>query len=707
MLDDVGFGQLSAYGGLVDTPNIDRVAGAGLRYSNYYTAPICSASRAALLTGRNTHSVNMGGHANLAFPAEGYSGRVPSSAGTVAENLRQGGYVTFQVGKWDHLPGAQATPAGPFTYWPLQQGFDRAYSFLAFDADHFAPTLTRDNTAIPTPVADDYFFTTDMADEAMAMINSRDGAPVVRPFFLYWATGASHAPHHAPEEWLARYRGRFDMGWDEYRRQVLARQVALGLVASGTKLAPRPEGMPAWDRLSADQKRLYARQMEAFAANLAHADAQFGRMLDLLERRGELNNTLVIVTSDNGASAESGIDGLMNEAYVSRTDKPDVADNLRFYDRWGGPETFPGYSYGWTVAGNTPFRYYKQTTYEGGIHVPLVVSWPDGIGDGDAALRNQFVHVSDIAPTILELAGVEPAQFVNNTQQSALEGISFASSFAETGPRRGGRAQYFELYGNKGLVQDGWAIVTDYRNATWRFDVSGDFDQPWELYDIVKDPGQTNNLADQYPERVAQMAEIFRQQGERYNVFPQHDMGAGLDIVRAIDGLIAMRGGIWRYSGVTNMAAAAAPPTQFRPYRMTATVELARDGVTGPVFANGGSMGGYGLYLDEGRPVFVVRGLQGELTTVMADIALAAGRHEIVLDVDGTPAPAGAAPYRVTIAADGRELASETVEVVIPLTYNWDSYDIGADRGVPIYPEYPVARPLDGEIVEVVFDFNR
>ncbi|MFZ4603682.1 MAG: sulfatase-like hydrolase/transferase, partial [Caulobacterales bacterium] len=339
MLDDVGFAQIGSYGGLVETPNIDRVARLGLRYTNYHTTPICSASRAAFLTGRNSHSVRVGGHSAGARPYPGYDSEIPAEDGTIAAYLKRDGYATFALGKWDHLPSAQQSGPGPFRLWPSGQGFDRFYGFLAADTSNWEPTLVSDNTSIPTPRSPSYHLSTDMADKAIEMIAVRRATAKPAPFFMYWATGAAHAPHHAPPEWIERFRGQFDDGWDSARQRILDRQIAQGLVPKATKLPPRPDGMPAWKSLSREQKRLYARQMEVFAASLSHADHEFGRILGALEASGELNDTIVVITSDNGASAEGAVDGSFNEMLFVNGVFPDVSANLKHYETWGDPST--------------------------------------------------------------------------------------------------------------------------------------------------------------------------------------------------------------------------------------------------------------------------------------------------------------------------------------------------------------------------------
>lgn len=708
LMDDVGFAQVSSYGGLVQTPNIDRVAAMGLRYSNYHTAPICSASRAALLTGRMPHSVHIGGHATAARDFPGYDAHIPAGAGTVAANLHAGGYVTYALGKWDHLPNADVSTAGPFNYWATGQGFDRFYGFLSADTDNWEPQLVRDVTPIGRQQVPGYHLSADMADQAIAMIRSRGAADPQRPFFMYWATGAAHAPHHAPADWIARYKGKFDQGWDSMRETILREQIRKGLMPKGTKLAQVPDTMPRWDSLSADDKQLYARQMEVFAASLSYADAQFGRVLDALEASGELANTIVVITSDNGASAEGGPSGLYNEAAVTGRSLT-AADNRAFIDRWGAPGTYPHYAYGWAVAGNTPFRYYKQTTHEGGTRVPLVIAWPQGIA-ARGELRNQFAHVSDIAPTLLAAAGVPLAPTVNDVPQIPMEGQSLTATFASPEAPGHGGPQYVELYGNKGLWQDGWQIVTSHRYRTWDWQTAKTFDEPWELYDLSRDPGQTTNLAAKYPERVSAMAAEFNAQAQRYNVYPIHNLSdtAAESARRAADDF-ARRGGKWHYAGPTsNLASMIAPPVNTRGFAMTAKLDLDAAGATAPIFSMGGRMGGIGFYLSDGRPTLVMNDLGGRSVTVAATEALAPGAQDIALDLRrGQPDASGATPFEVTIRSRGQAVAQEKLSFALPAYFGIpETFDLAADWGSPVLAGYRSGTPFPGKLSDVTFDFN-
>jgi len=706
MMDDVGFAQLSSFGGLVQTPNIDRVASRGLRYSNYHTAPVCSAARAAFLTGRMPHNVGIGGHAAVARPFPGYSGRIPRSAGTIAENFRLGGYTTLALGKWDHLLAEETTPAGPYTQWPAGQGFERFYGFLSADIDNWHPTLVRDTTPVATPDAPGYHLNHDLADQAIAMIGARRAAPQVRPFFLYWATGTSHAPHHAPAEWIARYKGKFDQGWDKAREDILKAQKRAGVVPRNATLAPRPEGVPAWSELSPAERALFARQMEVFAGSLTYADAQFGRILDSLEAAGELDNTIVVVTSDNGASAEGSRYGMYSEALLGRGRSASLEENLAFAERWGGPESYPHYAMGWAVAGNTPFRYYKQTTYEGGSRVPLVIAWPKGIA-AHGELRSQFVHVADLAPTLLDLSGTPLAARVNNADQQPMDGASFTASLADAKAPAARTAQYFEMFGNKGLWQDGWTIVTRHRVKPWEMTTSHPVDEKWELYDLSTDIAQAKDLAAAQPQRVAAMAAEFERQAERYHVNPIGNIVEGMvETQRKAQADFAARGGVWRYPGpVSNIQQTIGPPIAALGFTQAATLDLpAGAAVTGPVFAVGGTLGGMALYLRAGKPVFAVNTLDGRTHEIAASEALPAGTTRLELRFERPRGPGAAS---ATITAGGRVLASGAVPADVMSGFGvFELLGVGIDHATPVLRGAQPGGTLAAGISDVVFDFS-
>lgn len=680
VIDDMGFGQLGSYGGLIETPNIDRVAQRGLRYTNYHTTPICSASRAALLTGRNSHRVHIGGHSAIAVGFPGQDALVPRAAGTVSENMRQSGYVTYAIGKWDHLPQADASAAGPFTYWPSGQGFDRYYGFLAFDSDNFRPTLWADHQPVDLPPRADYHLSADMADKAIDWIGTRDATDPHRPFLMYWATGAVHAPHHAPQRWRDHYKGRFDAGWDVAAQRILDRQKRLGLVPADMALPPRPAGMKPWAELSRDEQKLFARQMEAFAAQLSHADEQFGRILDALEARGELDNTIVVVTADNGASAEGAPAGTFSEHYFANAYFATLEENLRRYDDWGGPSTYPHYAMGWAVAGNTPFRFYKQTAYEGGTRVPLILSWPKGIA-ARGELRGQYQHVTDLAPTILDAAGIAPAATVNGERQMSFDGVSMAYSFAAPAAPSRHPVQYYEMYGNRSIYANGWKAVVPHRLDVWDFMNQPAFgDANWELYDLASDPGEQHDLAAAQPRKLMEMRRLFDREAKANNVFPLTNTSDAWGTVRKVLAAdMARRGSLWRYRGASaRIPEALAPPVQSNSFTIEAKLDLTA-GADGTIAAIGGRYGGFALFLREGRPVFAYRGLDMVLSEVAADRALRRGPATLVLHFERR----NDSDAFVRLTADGVELASGPIKGALPrLSFSpGETFDLGRDTG--------------------------
>ncbi|WP_430386741.1 arylsulfatase [Blastomonas fulva] len=709
MLDDIGFAQLSCFGGLVRTPNIDRVANRGVRYTNYRTAPICSASRAALLTGRNPHSVHVGGHAGATLPYPGYDAHLPASAGTIAANMKAAGYQTVALGKWDHLPGADMTQAGPFNLWPTGQGFDKFYGFIGADADNWQPVLLDGTSPVATPAGPGYHLNDDLADRAIAAFDARSARRDAAPMFIYLATGTAHAPHHAPQTWIDRYKGQFDMGWDKARDVVLKQQIAMGIMPKGTRLAPRPEGMPAWETLSPDDKKLYARQMEVFAAAVSHADEQFGRILDALEAKGELDHTIIAITSDNGASAEGAYHGTHNETLFMNGYYPSAQENRSFVDRWGGPETQPHYAFGWAVAGNTPLRNYKQTTHDGGIRVPLIVSWPKAVAArGD--LRSEFASVADVMPTILDLAGVPLAPTINNVAQVPMEGVSLKPKLLTRDAATTSRAQYFEMYGNKGLWHDGWTIVTSHRLDPWRMDQMSPITERWELYHTDIDPGQTIDLAAKRPDKVSELAALFEEQARLYYVNPISNFGDSRAFgAKAFQAEMAARKGLWAFDRpMTNIGYGAAPPIAIRPFDMKAQIELISGDESGPIFAFGGSSGGMAAYLLNGVPGFAFRDLSGKLTTVQAAAALPKGTSNLTLRVErATPKPMSAETVTVTIMAGDQVLVRRDVQAVIPAAYGVaETFDIGLDRGSTVSPTYAPDKPFSGRLGKVSFQIR-
>ncbi len=586
VLDDLGFAQLGCYGSDIETPNLDRVAARGIRFTNFHTTAICSPTRACLLTGRNHHRVGMGMLPDLPLPFPGYTGRFPDGAGTLAEILRRHGWATRAIGKWHLVPRDQRA-TGPFDMWPTRVGFERYYGFLNGETNQWTPSLIRDQHHVEPPRTPEegYHLDADLADEAIAQLRELRVNQPSRPFLLWYATAAPHAPHQVPAEWIERYRGRFDEGWDVWRERVLARQIELGVVPPDTVLSPRPSWVPAWDELPADQRRLYARMMEVFAAFVTHCDHHIGRVLDHLDDSGELDDTLVVVVSDNGCSAEGGPHGSWNQHRHYISDEPDDLEaELAHIDDLGGHRSSGHYPWGWALAGNTPFRRWKRYTYEGGVRDPLIISWPNGIPSAgvpgtehpggrdpgaDVAqptqqaqqsqptqqaqqaqpsqqaqqaqptqqaqrteqLRHQFCHAVDVMPTVLDLVGIEPPAELGGTPQLSLDGTSLRPVLDDPGGPEVRTVQYFECWGSRAIYRDGWKAVTDHVNqltAAERDAVEGSHDfatDRWALYDTRNDPTESHDLAGEHPELLAELVATWHAEAERNGVMPLDDGG--------------------------------------------------------------------------------------------------------------------------------------------------------------------------------------
>lgn len=523
LMDDMGFAQLGCYGSNINTPNIDRLAAEGLRYNNFHTTAVCSATRASLLTGTNHHSCGINTTTEARNGLDNNLGGINPSCATLAEILKEYDYKTFAVGKW-HLCGHdERTDAGPFHNWPLQKGFDNYYGFLAAHMDQWHPTLTRDNTMVyqTKDAKDGYHATEDFVDNAIQYIYKHHLSYLEQPFFMYLTFGAMHSPHHAPREYIDAYKGKFDKGWDAIREEWFENQKKLGVIPQDAELTERNEYVPAWDSLTDDQKKAYARYMETFAGMLTHTDAQIGRLLEFLEQAGILDDTIIVFTSDNGASAEGGKDGHYNQGTsmdITEDYPHDVELALEHYDTIGDEYSMPHYPIGWANAGNTPFQWYKTWVYEGGIKDPLIIRYPKQIKD-QGGVRGQFNHVSDITPTILDMLGFEKPDIIKGVPQKPLEGISFKASFDDKDAKTGKDVQYFEMFGNRSIYKDGWKAVTNHEFVE---DYSKDV---WELYHVEEDYSEKHNLADQYPEKVKELEQEWFIQASKYGVFPMEKHG--------------------------------------------------------------------------------------------------------------------------------------------------------------------------------------
>ncbi len=530
VLDDLGFAQLGCYGSDIETPNLDRVAERGVRFSNFHTTAVCSPTRACLLTGRNHHRVGMGMLPDLPLNFPGYTGEFPPSAGTLPAILRDNGWATYAIGKW-HLVGRDQRAVGPYDMWPTGVGFERYYGFLNGETNQWTPNLIRDQAHVepPSKPEDGYHLDADLADEAIAHIDQLRLAQPSRPFLLWYATAAPHAPHQAPPEWIDRYAGRFDAGWDHWRADVLTRQKEAGVVPANTELSARPDWVEAWDDLDDERRRLYSRMMEVFAGFVSHADHHIGRVIEHIESIGELDNTIVMVTSDNGCSAEGGPNGSWNQIRHYISDDPDDIDlELEHFDDLGGFRSSGHYPWGWALAGNTPFRRWKRYTYEGGVRDPLIISWPQGIG-GDGGVRDQYCHVTDLMPTLLDLVGIEPPATLRGVAQMSLDGTTIRPAIDDPHAPATRTKQYYECWGSRAMYADGWKAVTDHVNqltAAERAHIKGSSDfahDRWALFDTSKDFTESHDLAEAEPERLARLVELWHEEAERNHVLPIDD----------------------------------------------------------------------------------------------------------------------------------------------------------------------------------------
>ena len=607
LTDDVGFAASSTFGGPVPTPNLDALAAGGLRFTRFHTTAMCSPTRAAMLTGRNAHMVGNGVIADMTTGFPGYDGHIPRSAATVGRILTGNGFNTAFFGKHHNVPMDQLSAAGPFDLWPTGLGFEYFYGFLGGDSDQFRPSLYRGTQPADPPYADDYILDRDLADDAIQWIRRQQAAAPDKPFMIWYSPGTAHAPHQAPPEWIAMFEGRFAMGWDRLREQSLERQVAAGLVPAATVLTPRPALIPSWDSLGPDRQRINERFMEVFAATLAFQDAQLGRVFDELRRIGEFDNTLIVfVQGDNGASAEGALDGTLNEIghLVNGIDEPEDY-LLAMLAEMGGPKSYGTYPVGWAWALDTPFQWTKTVgSHLGGTRNGMVVSWPDGIA-ARGEVREQFHHVIDVLPTVLEAAGVRAPDVVDGIRQQRIDGISMVYSFDE--PEAPGRrdTQYFELFGNRAIYHDGWMASTTPRQAPWLLENPGgspDASYEWELYHLDEDFSQGRDLAAELPAKLAELQALFQAEAERNNVLPIDDRRSPVRVVdRYLAGWNSRDDFVFQGAGIS-LPFTAAPPLFARDFTIRADVTLQPD-ASGVLLGFGSWFGGWSIYFEDGEPV--------------------------------------------------------------------------------------------------------
>ncbi|HVT42608.1 MAG TPA: arylsulfatase [Acidimicrobiales bacterium] len=707
VLDDTGFGHLGSFGSDIATPHMDDLATGGAAFTRYHVTALCSPTRACFFTGRNHHAVGMGFLADIPLAFPGYSARLPKTAATLPRLLRDAGYSTLAVGKWHLTPRWQRSAAGPFDLWPLGLGFERYYGFLQGDTNHWTPNLVCDNHYIDPPrrPEEGYHLTEDLADQAVRMVQDQQQGAPGKPFFLYFALGAMHAPHHVRPEWVDPYRGAFDKGWDAWRDELFARQVASGVVPGGTTLTPRPEWVRAWNDHSADERRMLARQQEVFAGFLTHTDAQIGRLLSSLETLGAMDNTMVLVFSDNGASAEGGAAGSMNEHRFTAHVRESMDDNLAHYDDWGGFTTYNHYSWGWAWAGNTPHKLWKRYTWLGGTRTPLIVHWGDRVAQ-PGAVRAQFAHAIDLMPTILGAAGMTAPAVVDGVAQLPIDGVSLLPMLEDPAAPESHDTQYFEMVGSRSIYHRGWKATTNHI-STGILDEeelaigSRSFDEDrWELFDLTQDFSEATDLAATEPERLRELTQLWSDQAERYNVLP------------ISDGLVD------RFSSFIPATWPAGPSRTFRPgggpvtdesvpllwggFKMTADVDVASPRAEGVVCALGDWFGGYALYLVDGRAHFSFARAEDTLDLV-APGGLAAGRHEIAVFYGPGQ---GGADGQMVLLVDGQAVDEIAVEGILPLAlqHGGAGLRLACDTGFPVSSRYTPPAPFEGTVHQVRID---
>ncbi|HUQ40615.1 MAG TPA: arylsulfatase [Acidimicrobiales bacterium] len=699
LLDDVGYAQFGCYGSDIATPTFDQLAADGLRYSNFHTTALCSPTRTCLITGRNHHSNGMGRIADFPAGFPGYNAVIPRENGFLSEILLAQHYATFAVGKWHLTPLTETTMGSPRHSWPLGRGFERFYGFMAGETDQFHPDLVHDNHAVDPPRTPEegYHLTEDMTDVAIRYVKDLRATAPDKPFFLWFTPGACHAPHQAPADQIAAYRGKFDQGWDEWRDAVFARQVASGLLPEGTVLSERPSWVPAWSSLSADEQRLYARMMEVYAGFLTHTDAQVGRLLEFIGSLGELDDTVVLVMSDNGASAEGGAKGSFNEQYFFNFVPESLEENLARIDDLGTPRANNHYPWGWAWAGNTPLKRFKRDTHEGGVTDPLILHWPARIGrPGDT--RHQYVHAIDVMPTLLELIGIEPPASIGGVEQSPLQGVSFAPSLVDATRPSDHVTQYYEMIGSRALYHDGWKAVVFHPSQFLAYDgsdLSHGFDHDvWELYHVAEDFSEVYDLAATHPEKLEEMKALWWQEAERYQVLPLNNA--------------LMRHGDKRHrrhhfsyhQGVGPLAEQIAPALKGRAYSMAASLVVPPPGADtdGVIVAHGAHSGGYVLYIRNRRVCFAYNFLGAELTTVSAEVELPAG--PVVARLAFTPDGVFGGGGDVELHYGDVPVGAGSIPRTTPLTYGTPGFAVGFQPAGPVHPDLDGRADLPPGVLE-------
>jgi arylsulfatase A-like enzyme len=718
MTDDQGYGVTSTFGGVVPTPAMDRVAEAGLRYTQFHSTALCSPTRAALITGRNHHSVGFGviGELSTGFP--GYDSIIGSENATVGKILQQNGFATSWFGKEHNTPAFQYSLAGPFDQWPSGMGFDYFYGFMGGETDQWTPYLFRDHTQVfPWIGKPGYNLTTDLADDAIKYMSGLNAAAPDKPFFLYYVPGGTHSPHQPTQEWIDKFHGKFDLGWEKLREEIFANQKRLGVIPANTKLTPWPDVLPKWDSLSAIQKKLYARQAEVFAAYAAYTDHEIGRVIQAVEDMGKLDNTLIIyISGDNGNSAEGTLEGTPNQmtAYNGILTLPEI-ELMRYYESWGSEKTYPHMSVAWSWAFDTPFKWTKQVaSHFGGTRQGVAISWPGHIKDV-GGIRSQFHHMIDIVPTILEATGVNEPSTVDGIAQRPIEGVSMAYTFDKANANAPSKreTQYFEMFANRAIYHQGWVAATTPPAPPWEMGTTKlpeINEYKWELYNITEDFSEYNDLAATNPAKLKELQALFLAEAGKYNVLPLDNSV----LPRAITPRPSATAGrtLFTYEGENaGIPVGNAPSILNKDYTITAEVTIPKGGAEGMIATMGGTFGGYGLYLLKGKPVFVYNLLNLKRTRWEGGVggadlmgsSLAPGKHTIVFDFKLESPGLGKGGTGV-LSVDGKELSRQTMEHSIPFLMSIDeTFDIGCDTRTPVDDSYELPFHFTGKIDRLTY----
>ncbi len=723
VLDDVGFGQLSCYGSPISTPNFDSLASNGLLYTNMHTTGLCSPTRSCILTGRNHHSNSMGAVTDITMGYPGYNGYIPFENGFLSEILLQNGYNTYAVGKWHLTPANEISGAGPYDRWPLARGFERYYGFLGGGTHQYYPDLTHDNHSVRPPKTPEegYHLTEDLVNVAISFIADAKQVAPNKPFFMYFCTGATHAPLHVPKEWADIYKGKFDDGWEAYREKVFKKQKEIGIIPYNVELSRSDPDVKPWNECSSEEKMVYSRMMEVFAGFLSHTDYHIGRLIDFLKSIGEFDNTLIIVLSDNGASAEGGPQGSINETLFFNNVPELLEDNIKMLDKIGGPETSNHYPWGWAWAGDTPFRRWKRETYRGGVSDPLIVHWPKGI-KAQGEIRTQYTHAIDIVPTVLEALDVDPPQMIRGITQSPIQGVSFAHTFENPRTPTKHHTQYFEMLGHRSIYHEGWRAVCPWPGSSFeesenplgmpisaeqlrKLDAEG-----WELYHITEDPTENHNKAHENRPRLNEMIALWYVEAGKYNVLPVDGrLTARFSEMRPQ--IAAERTSYTYYPGTQPIPSDAAVKVLNRPHTITADVEIPKGNVEGLLVSHGANDAGYAFYIKGNKLHYVHNYVAKAFYHIESEKEIPEGHHKLRYEFEVTSKPDPAAGKgcagRGKLYIDNELVGQGNIPVTIPIMTGVSGrFSVGEAPSAPVTPDYQGIFKFTGKLYSVTVDVS-